>query len=99
MVMQNQADKEQQEKELEMLRLELNAQRKEIRAQRQMMQMMMATLMTHNNPILNVARNIQNTAAYETNHNVNTANVNVANVNAAGNQKTDKEDESIDKSV
>ena len=103
-MMQNQADKEQQEKELEMLRLELNAQRKEIRAQRQMMQMMMATLMSHNNPISNVARNLQDTSATEGNHNVeaanvNTANVNAANVNIAGNQKFDKEDESLDKFV
>ncbi len=79
-----------------MHRLELNAQHEENRAQCQMMQMMMATLMTHNNPISNVAMNIQNTAAYETNHNVNIANVNVANVNTAENQKTDKGDESID---
>ncbi len=82
-----------------MHRLELNAQHEQNRAQRQMMQMMIATLMTHNNPISNVARNIQNTAACETNHNVNTANVNVANVNTAGNKKTDKEDESVDKFV
>ncbi len=49
MMMQNQADKEQQDKELEMHRLELNAQREENRVQRQMMQMMMATLMSRNN--------------------------------------------------
>ncbi len=64
-----------------------------------MMQMMIATLMTHNNLISNAARNIQDTAATEGNHIVNTANVNVANVTVAGNQKTDKEDESIDKFV
>ncbi len=99
MMMQNQADKEQQEKDLEMCRLESNAQQEENRAQHQMMQMMMATLMAHSNPISNVVRNIQDTVSTEGNHNVNTANVDVANVNIAGNQKTDKEDTNIDKFV
>ncbi len=92
MMMQNQANKEQQEKELEMQRLESYAKREENRAQHQMMQMTMATLMTHSNSISNVARNIQDTSATEGNHNVkaanvNTANVNAANVNIAGNKK------------
>ncbi len=47
MVMQNEEDREQQDKELEMHRLELNTQSKENRAQHQMLQMMMATLITH----------------------------------------------------
>ncbi len=63
MMMQNQADKEGQDKELEMCRLELNVQSNKKRAQCQMMQMMMATLMTHNNQISNITQNIQNSAA------------------------------------
>ncbi len=93
-MMKNRADKEQQEKELAMHRLELNVQWEENRAQCQMMQMMMVTLMTHNNPISSIARNIKGTAATEGNQNVN-----IANVNIARNKKTDKEDESVDKFV
>ncbi len=43
-----------------------------------MMQMMMGILMTHNNPISNVAMNIQDTSATKENHNLNAANVNAA---------------------
>ncbi len=49
--------------ELKISRLELKAQCKKNKAQCQMMQMMMATSMTHNNPISNIALNIQDSAA------------------------------------
>ncbi len=49
-------DKEQHDKELEMCRLELNTQCKENSTQRQMMQMMMETLLTYNNQNVNIGQ-------------------------------------------
>ncbi len=95
MMMQNQVDKEQQDKELEMRRLELNAQWEENRAQGQMMQMMMATLMPRNNPNSFVGQNIEENVAPGIEKAVELGEVNY-DVNAAGNFNMHKDDKKVE---
>ncbi len=95
MMMQNQVDKEQQDKELEMRRLELNAQREENRAQHQMMQMMMAILMSCNNPNSFVGQNIEENVAPGIEKAVELGEVN-DDVNAAGNFNMHKDDKKVE---
>ncbi len=94
MMMLNQADKERQDKDLEMCRLELNAQWEENRAQNQMMQMMMANLMSSNNPNSFIGQNIEESVAPGIGKAVELGEVNEG-VNAAGNFNTHKDDKKV----
>ncbi len=94
MMMQNQADKERQDKELEMHRLELNAQWEENRAQCQMMQMMMATLLSQNNPNSCVGQNIEERVAPGIGKAVELGEVK-EDMNAVGNFNTHKDDKKV----
>ncbi len=94
MMMQNQADREWQDEELETCRLQLNAQFKANKAQHQMMQMMMTTLMTNNNPISKIAHSIQDSAATGIGMSMELCEGN-HDVNAAGNWNTDQDGKNI----
>ena len=95
MMMQNQVDKEQQDKELELCMLELNTQCKENSAQRQMMQMMMATLMSHSNLNSYVGQNIEESVAPGIGKAVELGEVN-DDMSAAGNFNSQKDDKKVE---
>ncbi len=77
-----------------MRRLEFNAQCEENRVQHQMMQMIMASIVTSNNPNLNIGQNIQDNTATRIGKSVELHEVN-HDVNTAGTCNTDKDDKDI----
>ncbi len=77
-MMKNETDREIQDNKLEMNRNDLSSLCNENRPQCQMMQIMMVTFMTHNNPVSNVAQNNQNNTAIQ-DHNSNDINLGIGN--------------------